>query len=139
MNVVYVKEKLTLQAKLWEIVELLSCSRRLELANDVLNIVMMLLSYNSKTVLQRELDLLEQLAEVQKNLCYRNIFNPTYRILNLYIEKMAPLQTQHTRLLFKMCLETLTPRLHDTREHDVAQGLLLLQMYVKKFEEVLCT
>lgn len=75
---------------------------------------------------------------MQINLRYRNIFQPCYRILNLYINKMAPLQNQHTRLLFQMCLQTLTPRLHDTREHDVAQGLLLLQLFVKKFESVIC-
>lgn len=138
INVVYLKDKPKLQERLWDVVHLLDTPRRLDYVNEVLNIIMMLLSYNKDEVLDRELQLLEQLAEVQKNMRYRTVFNPMFRILNLYITKMPPLQTQHTRLLFQLCLKTLNPQLHDTHEHDTVQGILLLQMFVKKFEQVIC-
>lgn len=46
INVVYLKTKPHLQEGLWRVVQLLDHPKRMELANEVLNIVMMLLSYN---------------------------------------------------------------------------------------------
>lgn len=133
----YLKDKPLLETELWSICQFLQVCKRAEIVSEVLKILNELLVLRP-TLLDREKQMLSILVTIQNRMEYRHIFTPISKIVNLYLFKVPALHSTEKLLLFQLCLGVLSPKMVDRQEKDYDIGLLLTQILVIKFENVIC-